>query len=200
MFRPLLLAVAFAFAALAGAPAAAATIGGNPGPAHNYVCPHADRGPALDCYFDAVQHLYTMCRDVKAIEILEFGYDKSTEGTNGAKTEYCLDKQKENIKHPYLAALKQASLSQEAVTAIKNLQQVWLSALSNLQWRKGESDAQYKLRVSEPYEEFKDRITLIRTAYTEEEAHRSTVATMQRGKPAPAARIKPMTLGEAKQH
>jgi len=200
MSRPLLLAVALTFASLVGAPAGAATIGGNPGPAHNYVCPHADRGPALDCYFDAVQHLYTMCRDVKAIEILEFGYDKSTEGTNGAKTEYCLDKQKENIKHPYLAALKQASLSHEAVTAIKNLQQAWLSALSNLQWRKGESDAQYKLRVSEPYEEFKDRITLIRTAYTEDEAHRSAVATTQRAMPAPAARIKPVTLGEAKQH
>jgi hypothetical protein len=200
MFRSLLLPVALVFAALVVAPAGAETIGGNPGPAHNYVCPHADRGPALDCYFDAVQHLYTMCRDVKAIEILEFGYDKSTEGTNGAKTEYCLDKQKENIKHPYLAALKQASISHEAIAAIRNLQQVWLSALSNLQWRKGESDAEYKLRVSEPYEEFKDRIALIRTAYTEDESHRAAVATTQRGKPAPAAHIKPVTLGEAKQH
>ncbi|MGE5089309.1 MAG: hypothetical protein ACM3QY_09320, partial [Candidatus Levyibacteriota bacterium] len=114
MFRPLVLAFSLALAPLAVAPAGAVTIGGNPGPAHNYVCPHADRGPALDCYFDAVEHLYTMCRDVKAIEILEFGYAKSTEGTNGAKTEYCLDKQKENIKHPYLEALRQASISHQA--------------------------------------------------------------------------------------
>ena len=43
-------------AALLAAPAHAESIGGNPGPAHNYVCPHADGKPALDCYLDAVQH------------------------------------------------------------------------------------------------------------------------------------------------
>ncbi|MGE5089009.1 MAG: hypothetical protein ACM3QY_07765, partial [Candidatus Levyibacteriota bacterium] len=124
---------------------------------------------------------------------------KSTEGTNGAKTEYCLDKQKENIKHPYLEALRQASISHQAVAAIKSLHEVWLSALSNLQWRNGESDAQYKLRVSEPYEEFKDRIALIRAAYAEDEAHRPVVADTKHVKPARAARGKPVTLGEAKQ-
>ena len=66
--------------------AAAVTIGGNPGPEHNYVCPHSDGKPALDCYFDAVAHLYTMCRNVKSIEVIEFGYEKSTEGTNGSKS------------------------------------------------------------------------------------------------------------------
>ncbi|MGE5667953.1 MAG: hypothetical protein ACM338_07140 [Betaproteobacteria bacterium] len=202
MLRPILSAVAAA--ACLVAPAGAETIGGNPGPAHNYVCPHADKGPAIDCYLDAVQHLYTMCRDVKAIEIVEFGYEKSTEGTNGAKTEYCLDKQKENIRHPYLAALKEASISRQAEAALKSLQQTWLSALSNLQWRKGESDAEYKLRVSEPYEEFKDRIAVIRTAYAEDEAHRSTVAAAKHAKytkhakPVPAEHPKPVTLGEAK--
>jgi hypothetical protein len=50
--------------------AAAVTIGGNPGPEHNYVCPHSDGKPALDCYFDAVAHLYTMCRNVKSIEVI----------------------------------------------------------------------------------------------------------------------------------
>lgn len=204
MLRSLLSAAALATACLVVVPAGAETIGGNPGPAHNYVCPHADKGPAIDCYLDAVQHLYTMCRDVKAIEIVEFGYEKSTEGTNGAKTEYCLDKQKENIKHPYLAALKEASISRQAVAALKGLQQTWLSALSNLQWHRGESDAAYKLRVSEPYEEFKDRIAVIRTAYTEDEAHRSAAAAAKHtkytkhAKPAQAEHPTPMTLGEAK--
>ena len=61
------------------------TIGGNPGPAHNYVCPNVESGTALNCYFDAVLHLYTMCRHVKSIEIIEHGYEKSDEGTNTAR-------------------------------------------------------------------------------------------------------------------
>ena len=52
------LAVAASFAALASPPAdAQRMIGGNPGPAYNYVCPNADGGPPLDCYYDAVRHL-----------------------------------------------------------------------------------------------------------------------------------------------
>ncbi|MBS0327186.1 MAG: hypothetical protein JSS46_11675 [Proteobacteria bacterium] len=156
---------------LAPAPARAETIGGNPGPAHNYVCPHADGKPALACYLDAVVHLYTMCRDVKAIENIEFGYEKSTEGTNGAKTEYCLDKQKENIRKPFFAALKQAKISRQAEAALKALQAAWLSALANLQWRQGESDAAYKSRVVQPYEEFGDRIAGIEASYTEVALH-----------------------------
>lgn len=197
-----LAALAFALALAIGviAPAGAATIGGNPGPAHNYVCPHADGGPALDCYFDAVQHLYTMCRDVKAIEILEFGYEKSTVGTNGAKTEYCLDKQKQNIKHPYLAALKQAAVSRQAVAALKDLQQMWMSALANLQWHPGESDAEYKSRVSQPYEEFKDRIAVVRTAYTDMESQRTKLAAAAHGKPPAAVHRKPPVHGKATKH
>src|SRR3982751_765722 len=76
--------------------AAAETIGGNPGPQYNYICPHADGAGALDCYFDAVQHLYTMCRNVKSIEIIEFGYENSVEGINAAKFDSCIDKMKLN--------------------------------------------------------------------------------------------------------
>ena len=93
--------LAAALAALClSVPARAEVIGGNPGPQYNYVCPNADGKGPLDCYFDAVLHLYTMCRHVKSIEIIEFGYEKSTEGTNGTKSEYCLDKQKLNITRP----------------------------------------------------------------------------------------------------
>jgi hypothetical protein len=140
----------------------AETIGGNPGPQYNYVCPHADGAGPLDCYFDAVAHLYTMCRNVKSIEIIEFGYEKSEEGTNGAKYEYCVDKQKLNITRPYQAALKEASISKQAVEMLRGLQEAWLNSLVQLKWKPGESDADYKLRVVKPYDDFKERIEGIR--------------------------------------
>ena len=103
--------------ALIAAPAAAETIGGNPGPAYNYICPEADGRPALDCYFDAVAHLYTMCKHVKSIEIIEFGYENATEGTHGAKSDSCVVKQKQNMTKPYQAALHQAAISKQASDA-----------------------------------------------------------------------------------
>ncbi len=163
MTRLSIAAAAFAGAlALPTLPAAAETIGGNPGPAHNYVCPNADGGPALDCYFDAVAHLYTMCKHVKSIEIIEFGYDKATEGTNGAKSEYCLIKQKQNMTKPYQAALRDASISKQAAEGVKSLQDYWLVSMGDLGWRPGESDADYKVRTMEPYEKFKERIAGIK--------------------------------------
>src|SRR5689334_12184316 len=101
----------------------AETIGGNPGPQHNYVCPNADDKGPLDCYFDAVLHLYTLCRHVKSIEIIEFGYEKSTEGFNGAKSEYCMVKQRINIIRPYQAALREATVSKQAVEGVRSLQE-----------------------------------------------------------------------------
>ena len=166
------LASLFAIAALAAGaalPVRAETIGGNPGPEHNYVCPHADRGPALDCYLDAVKHLYTMCRNVKAIEIIEFGYDKSTEGTNGAKSASCLDKQKQNIALPFKAALREVAKRKQVVEALHKLQDRWLAAMAQLQWRAGESDNDYKSRVARPYDEFDGSITSIRTSLAVEE-------------------------------
>lgn len=161
--------------ALAGAlaiPAARAeTIGGNPGPEHNYICPHADGKPALDCYFDAVAHLYTMCRNVKAIEIIEYGYESSREGVNAAKSESCLDKQKQNIARPYQAALKDAKISKQAVEGLRSLQEMWLAAMMQLPWHSGESDTEYKARVAKPYDEFNERITGIRKIVSIVETH-----------------------------
>ena len=136
----------------------AETIGGNPGPQHNYVCPNADDKGPLDCYFDAVLHLYTMCRHVKSIEIIEFGYEKSTEGFNGAKSEYCMVKQRINIIRPYQAALREATVSKQAVEGVRSLQEAFLAALDHLKWVDGESDEAYKKRVAIPYDDFKDRI------------------------------------------
>jgi hypothetical protein len=172
---------------LTAAPLDAATIGGNPGPEHNYVCPHADGQPALECFFDAVQHLYTMCRNVKSIEILEFGYEKSTEGTNGAKTEYCLDKQKQNIERPYKAALREVAKSKPAVEGVQHLQQMWLAAMKELQWRSGESDDDYKARVAKPYEAFTAGIASVRTSVA---AAQAPAASAKSGKAKPAKSAK----------
>ena len=174
-----------AFAAIAqfATPAAAETIGGNPGPAYNYICPNADGGPALDCYFDAVTHLYTMCKHVKSIEIIEFGYEHSTEGTHGTKSEYCVTKQKLNMTRPYQAALKDAAISKQAVEAVRSLQDYWVTTMVDLAWRTGESDEQYKARTSEPFEKFNERITGIK-------AIMAIVTTRTAPPPAPVKREK----------
>jgi len=177
---PLLTAFACGLLAL---PAGAETIGGNPGPEHNYICPHSDGKPALDCYLDAVQHLYTMCRNVKSIEILEFGYEKSTEGTNGAKSESCLEKQKQNIAPPYKAALKQVGKSKPLVEELHKLHDLWLADMNALAWHSGESDADYKARVAKPYEEFMQHIGAIRTSLVESE---TKAASKKEAKPAAA--------------
>ena len=173
--------------------AAAVTIGGNPGPEHNYVCPHSDGKPALDCYFDAVAHLYTMCRNVKSIEVIEFGYEKSAEGTNGSKSEYCLDKQRQNIAQPYQLALKEAKVSQQAVEGLRSLQEAWMLAMTQLGWRSGESDDDYKKRVGLPYEDFKVRIEGIRTIVAIVEKHTEPARTAKG-----AAEAKPKAKAKAK--
>lgn len=152
-----------ALAALAAAPASAQKmIGGNPGPAYNYVCPNADGAPPLDCYFDAVRHLYTMCRHVKSIEIIEWGFEKSQEGVNDAKSNSCIEKQRGNMAKPYQAALKEAALSKQAVDGVKSLNEYWQYALSDLKWRKDETNDDYLTRTVTPYMDFEERIEGIR--------------------------------------
>jgi hypothetical protein len=182
--RPCLLAIVFAVAAAAQAPAATAQ---KFQPASNYICPNnADTG--LDCYLDAVRHLYTMCRNVKSIEVIEFGYEKSQEGVNGAKSEYCIDKQKLNITRPYQAALMEVTPSKEAVSGLRTLQELWLQALAGLTWQKGETDEEYKLRVARPYIAFGDWSDSIK----------KIVATMPKAKPAAAAPASPKPKSKAK--
>ncbi len=149
--RSCLLVIVLAFAAAALAPTAAAQKKFQP--ASNYICPNnSDTG--LDCYLDAVRHLYTMCRNVKSIEVIEFGYEKSQEGVNGAKSDSCIDKQKANIVRPYQAALAEAKLSKEAASGLRTLQELWLQALAGLTWKTGETDEEYKVRVARPYVAF----------------------------------------------
>jgi hypothetical protein len=145
-----MLATALAFAAFAFAPAASAQ---KFQPASNYICPN-NSNTGLDCYLDAVRHLYTMCRHIKSIEVIEFGYEKSQEGVNGAKSDYCVDKQKANIAPPFKAALSEASASKDAVQGLRTLQQLWVEAMAGLRWKTGETDDDYKNRVSRPYVAF----------------------------------------------
>jgi hypothetical protein len=128
-----------------------------------FICPH-NTGDAVDCFLQAVDHLYTMCRQVKSIEIIEFGYEKSDEGTNGAKTEYCIDKHKLSMTRPYQSALREATPSRVAVDGLRAMYAAWLQALAELKWRPGESDEQYKARVAKPYAAFRERAVAVRSA------------------------------------
>jgi hypothetical protein len=156
-----------------------------------YICPDATGG-AVDCYLQAVSHLYTMCRHVKSIEIIEFGYEKSTEGTNGAKSEYCVDKQKLSMVRPYQAALKEAVPNAAAVDGIRALQDVWLKSLVDLKWNPGETDEQYKARVAEPYAVFKERASAVRAVIAEYKS-KAPPATADKGKKSKPATPPPKT-------
>ncbi len=145
-----------------------------------YICPNASTF-GVDCFLDAVEHLYTMCRQVKSIEIIEFGYEEAEHGVNGAKSEYCVDKHKSSIAKPYQAALREASGSRLALDGIRALHELWLQSLRDLKWQPPETDDQYKGRVTHAYDVFRERATLVRTALAE----RAT-AKPKAGKPAPA--------------
>ena len=180
------------FGLLAGALASSPAIAGEfiPDPKFvpkpdTYICPDANGG-GVDCYLQAVSHLYTMCRHVKSIEIIEFGYEKSTEGTNGAKSEYCIDKQKLSMVRPYQAALKEATPNAEAVNKLRELQDMWAKSMVELNWKPGETDEQYKARVAQPYEIFKERADAVRVAIAahKDKAASATADKGKKGKPA----------------
>jgi hypothetical protein len=133
-------------------------------PGSVYICPNQS-STGIDCYLDAVVHLYTMCRHVKSIEIIEFGFAKAQEGVNGAKSEYCVDKQKLNITRPYQAALRESSGFRDAVEHLRELQQFWLDAMSNLRW-KGEAPQDYEDRVNKVYDELSWKIDEVRVSFT----------------------------------
>jgi len=150
-----------------------------------YLCPHATGG-AVDCFLHAVEHLYTMCRQVKSIEIIEFGYEKSAEGTNGAKSEYCVDKHRLSITRPYQSALREATPNRNAVDGLRAMYDLWQKALAELKWVPGESDAEYKARIAKPYEVFSERSGAVRAMLTagKGKAPPATTATAPRPKSA----------------
>ena len=115
-------------------------------------------GGAVDCYLDAVEHLYTMCRHVKSIEIIEFGYEKSDEGVNGAKSEYCVDKHKLSMTRPYQAALREATGSRSAVDRLRGLHELLAAGAARRSSGSPASPTTSTRRASrQPYETFKER-------------------------------------------
>ena len=134
-------------------------------PASAYICPNQAE-TALDCYLDAVTHLYTMCRQVKSIEIIEFGHEKSQDGTNGAKSEYCIVKHKQSIAPPLQAALLEAHGWRESVDGLRTLRQFWVDALAALNWQPGESGEDYEARVLTSYADLSALIDSVRIGFS----------------------------------
>jgi hypothetical protein len=170
-----------AICALAAAAPAAAQKGDFVPKPDTYICPNAPGPGAVDCFLNAVEHLYTMCRQVKSIEIIEFGYGKSEEGVNGAKSEYCVDKHRQSMARPYQAALREATGSSAAVDGLRALHDGWLKALAALKWNPPETDEQYKSRVALPYGAFRDGAAAVRTALADSKTRAAAA-------PAPAAK------------
>jgi hypothetical protein len=138
-------------------------------------------GGAVDCFLHAVEHLYTMCRQVKSIEIIEFGYEKSADGVNGAKSEYCVDKHRQSIVRPYQSALREASGSRSAQDLLKQLHELWVNALVELKWKAGENDDEYKARVAKPYDVFQENATAVRAALVTGKSKTAAAASLPKG-------------------
>ena len=166
---------------LAALPASAAEVEFKPKP-ETYICPNVLKA-GVDCFLDAVEHLYTMCRHVKSIEVSEFGLDHAEEGVNGAKSEYCVDKHKTSIGRFYQAALKEANASKPALEGLKTLHGLWLHALAELKWKPPETTGEYNDRVAQAYDAFRERATLVRTALAEApKAKTKTAGNVQRSR------------------
>ncbi|MDQ2962055.1 MAG: hypothetical protein M3R31_02680 [Pseudomonadota bacterium] len=129
-----------------------------------YICPTTAKGSAIDCFLEAVPQTYTMCRQIKSIEIIEFGLKGAQEGVNGAKTEYCIDKHKLSIARPYQAALREAARNAEVVQGLRQLHDAWLESLAKLVPAPDEADEGYKQRVISPYADFSERTRGIRAS------------------------------------
>lgn len=128
-----------------------------------YICPTMMNGTGTECFLEAVPQTYTMCRQIKSIEIIEFGLNGAQQGVNGAKTESCIDKHKLSITRPYQAALREAARNKDEVIGIRKLYDTWLESLAKLTPGGEESDDNYKQRVTRPYGEFNEQITSIKT-------------------------------------
>ncbi|MDR0250642.1 MAG: hypothetical protein LBI35_04955 [Burkholderiales bacterium] len=122
-------------------------------PSADFVCPHDTRISAITCFLGAVEHLYTVCRQVKSIELLEFGFDQAEEGPNNLKSEFCRRKQKASLPSYLNAAQREAQVmsSCEAAYILNDLYVVWSTAMISLRLRPNETEAEYQQRIAAPY-------------------------------------------------
>ncbi|MFI4954218.1 MAG: hypothetical protein ACHP7M_13855 [Burkholderiales bacterium] len=128
-----------------------------------YICPTALSGNGTDCFLEAVSQTYTMCRQVKSIEILEFGIVGAQQGVHGAKTEGCIEKHKRLIARPYQAALHEAGRDKAKVQGLHKLYDTWVDDLAKLTPGPEEIDENYKQRVGRVYGDFNEQIKALRT-------------------------------------
>lgn len=149
-----------------------------------YICPTHTQDSGLDCFLEAVPQTYTMCRQIKSIEVIEFGLAGAQEGVNGAKTEYCIDKHKILIVRPYQAALRESAKKKEMVQGVRKLYDEWLESLAKLVPAPGETDASYKARVVRPYAQFDEEIRAIRALAVAEPAKAKPAKTAKKAKTA----------------
>jgi hypothetical protein len=136
-----------------------------------------------------------MCRHVKSIEIIEFGLPKAQEGVNGAKSEYCVDKQKINITRPYQAALRESTGWREAIESLRSLQQFWLDSMASLRWNNEPTDA-YEDRIIKVYDELGYKIEAVRVSFST--PPEGGAATAVAATPKPKAKSPPKATTTAK--
>ena len=148
-----------------------------------YICPTQLHGSGMDCFLEAVPQTYTMCRQIKSIEIIEFGLQGAQAGVNGAKTEYCIDKHRLTITRPYQAALREGSRSKVTVEGVSKLYDTWLASLAQLVPVAGETDEAYKQRVMLPYGEFSEQIKKIRASMQAPAKPAAEASSKQKKKP-----------------
>ncbi|MCL2297278.1 MAG: hypothetical protein FWC38_08890 [Proteobacteria bacterium] len=125
-------------------------------PSADFVCPRDSKISAIACFLNAVEHLYTVCRQVKSIELIEFGFAQAEEGPNSLKSEFCRRKQKASLPAYLNAAQREAQVmsSCDAVYILNDLYTVWSAAMIGLRLRPNETEAEYQQRIAAPYLSF----------------------------------------------
>ena len=94
-----------------------------------------------------------MCRHVKSIEIIEFGYEKSARGRQ-RRQERILRRQAPAVDHaPVPGGAARGHARRTAVDGLRALHDLWLKALAEPQVDPGETDDEYKARVAKPYDD-----------------------------------------------
>ena len=126
-----------------------------------YICPAMQKGTGIQCFLEAIPQTYTMCRQIKSIEVIEFGLIGAQEGVNGAKTEGCIEKHRLSVARPYQAALREARNTNE-VQGLRKLHDTWLASMAKIRPASPETDEGYKLRMAEPYAQFDEQIRSVR--------------------------------------
>ena len=119
-----------------------------------------------------------MCRHVKSIEIIEFGHAKAQEGVNGAKSEYCVDKQKINITRPYQAALREATGWRGRGGAPARAAAVLARFDGQPAVARARPREDYEDRVNKVYDELSWKIDAVRVSFT----HGAATAPRRQGR------------------